>query len=95
MTRCDFDSVLLGTPIEQVLAEAGEPYSIRECGEGGCEYEYIERMSQDNILVYENHYYLRVVDGMVVSKRLKQETEPAYDLIYQADPNYPAYPNKW
>lgn len=91
VTRADFDGVVLLTPIDEVTACLGEPYSIR-CCDSGEEYEYIERVSQNNILVYENHYYFRVVNGQVVSKRFKQERDPPYDLIYQADPNYPAYP---
>ncbi len=38
-------------------------------------------------IIEENHYYLRVKNGRIVAKRLNQEIPPAYDLIYEADPN--------
>jgi hypothetical protein len=93
MTRESFDSITLGTSIEEVIEQSGEPYAIHSKGGGIEEYEYLERMvAQNNILVAENHYFLKVSQGKVVAKRLKREKQPAYDLIYQEDPNYPQYP---
>jgi hypothetical protein len=92
LSRLDYDCIVLGTPIGDVMATAGEPYSVHCLSQGGQEYEYIERLSIDRELIYENHYYLKVVNGQVVSKRIYQENRPAYDLMYQADPNYPNYP---
>ncbi len=91
MTRESFDSIELGTPITQVRQEMGEPYSIRKIGNAE-EYEYLERIDLAQELVAENHYFLKVVDGKVVSKKVKTERQPAYDMIYQEDPNYPSYP---
>lgn len=92
MSRLDYDCVVLGMPIEEVMARAGEPYSVRCLSHGEEEYEYIERLSMNSELVYENHYYFKVVNGQIVSKRIYQENRPAYDLMYEADPNYPSYP---
>lgn len=92
MTRPQYDCVMIGTPITEVMAISGEPYSVRSCGDGTEEYEYIERLSMNGELVYENHYFLTVANGEVVSKRIKQENRPAYDLMYDQDPNYPTYP---
>jgi len=92
MTRLDYNEVTLGTPIDEVTRRLGEPYAIHDRGHGIEEYEYIERVSMNNELVYENHYFLRVVNGQVVEKRTKEETRPPYDQLWQTDPNYPSYP---
>lgn len=89
MNRSEYETVMLGSSISEVVAELGPPYKIISLGEGGQEYEYIERLSMNGEFAYENHYYLKVVDGQVVSKRYSQENRPAYDLMYEADPNYP------
>ncbi|MBI2742701.1 MAG: hypothetical protein HYX48_02150 [Chlamydiales bacterium] len=94
MTRETFDSISLGTPISDVVAKAGEPYAIHSKGGGLEEYEYHERFAVDNQFVSEYHYFLKVSQGKVVSKRVTREKEPAYDLIYQEDPNYPYIPLK-
>ena len=92
MTYPEYDSIQLGISIEEMTASLGEPFSIHSCEGGGEEYEYIERISQNAELAYENHYLIKVVDGRVVSKRIRRDNRPGYDMIYQADPNYPTYP---
>lgn len=94
ITRQDYDSVLLGCSIYELIGCLGEPYAIHCLRYGGEEYEYIERFSMNSQLAYETHYYIRVVNGQIVSKRICQEMLPAYDLLYQVDPNYPRYPFK-
>jgi hypothetical protein len=88
MTRESFDEIQLGESITEVKAKAGKPYAIHRKGADKEEYEYIERMDMGGEIIYENHYYLMVIDGKVVRKRVKQERPPAYDLIYEDDPNY-------
>jgi len=92
MSRQQYDDVLLGASISDLMCLLGEPYSVRCLCDGVEEYQYIERVSQNDELAYENHYFIKVVNGQVVSKRMKVESRPAYDLIYEADPNYPNYP---
>ncbi len=89
MTQETFGTITLGTPISEVIAEVGDPYAIHSKGGGIQEYEYVERVGSENSLIYENHYFLKVSQGQVVSKRMTREKLPAYDLIYQEDPNYP------
>lgn len=91
MTPEAFYTISLGTPVSQVVAENGKPYAIHPRGGGIEEYEYIEKVQADEELVRENHYFLKVSHGIVVSKRMTSEKSPAYDLIYQEDPNYPQY----
>lgn len=93
VSRAEFECVLLGTSVSEMTACIGQPYAIHCICPSVEEYEYIERFSQDNMLAYENHYFFKVVNGQVVSKRMCREDRPAYDLLYQGDPNYPSYPN--
>lgn len=91
MTRESFDGINLGFSEQQLLDCAGAPYAVH-CICDGLEYEYVERLSADTELMSENHYFFRVVNGQVVSKYVKVERRPAYDLMYQQDPNYPTFP---
>ena len=93
MTYEEFDHVELGTSIATVQSEIGEPYAIHNKKGGAQEYEYIERIDTGTNVVAENHYFLIVQDGKVTGKYVKRERPPAYDLIYQDQPNYyPEYP---
>lgn len=91
MTQQTFDSVQVGTPINAVVQEHGEPCAI-ETKNGMEEYQYVERVTNGNRLMYENHFVLYVKGGVVVAKSSSQETVPAYDLMYQDDPNHNQYP---
>lgn len=90
--RLDYNRILLGTPASQVVQCYGEPYAVHEIDHETLEYEYIERVSMNNELVYENHYFLTIVNGQVVCKRFTEENRPPFDQMYEYDPNYPAYP---
>lgn len=92
MTYAEYDHVELGTSIATIKSEIGEPYAIHNKKNGAQEYEYIERIDTGNDLAAENHYFLIIQDGKVTGKYMKRERPPAYDLIYQDQPNYPAYP---
>jgi hypothetical protein len=87
MTRKNFDEVYPGEPVIEVQKKAGAPYAIRSQPNGTEEYEYIERIPLGTEVVEENHYYLVIKNGQVVSKRINRETPPAYDLIDDDDPN--------
>lgn len=91
-TRLDFNNIQLGMQASDVVNRYGEPYSVRELRGGALEYQYVERISMNQELVYENHYFLTIKDGKVVSKRFREENRPPFDQMYQADPNYPSYP---
>jgi len=91
MTQESFSTVQVGAPISHVVDTMGEPYSIQEKN-GVEEYTYIERVTAGNRLIYENHYTLFVQNGVVIGKTTKQEKVPAFNLIYQEDPNHNQYP---
>jgi hypothetical protein len=91
MTQDTFSDVQVGTPIQVVIDQNGEPYSI-DAKNGMDEYHYIERVTNGNRLIYETHFILYVRDGVVVGKTSSRETPPAYNMIYQDDPNHNQYP---
>ena len=94
MTMESFDQVQVGTPITNVIEKNGEPYTIHS-SHGSSEYKYVEKITSGNRLLYENHYTLFVQDGTVVGKTAIQERPPAFDLIYQDDPNHSQYPSSF
>jgi len=87
MTRHTYEDITVGSTISDVQAKVGSPYSIHKQADGTEEYEYIERIPLGTEVVEENRYYLVIKNGQVVSKRMNQQTPPAYDLIYDDDPN--------
>lgn len=92
ISRPEYDQIVLGTRVSDIVARVGEPYAIHTLCPGVQDYEYIERIASPGTLYYENHYFLRVVNGQVISKVIGTENRPAYDLMYQQDPNYASYP---
>ncbi|NGX39551.1 MAG: hypothetical protein KR126chlam1_00881 [Chlamydiae bacterium] len=92
MTKQNYVEVMLGMTVPEVTRIVGEPYAVHDLGDGVQEYQYIERFSMNNELLYETHYILTVVNGQVVNKRTCNEYRPPYDRMYQADPNYPSFP---
>ena len=88
MTNDSFDQIQTGTPITSIEQEYGKPYAVHSKGPGMKEYEYIERIDLGYNVVSENHYFIVVTDGKVVGKYTKREKPPAYNLIYQEDPNW-------
>lgn len=92
LTLEEYYGIRLGTRISDIADQLGEPYDVRDVGDRAQEYEFIERLSIGGELAYENHYFITVVNGQVVNKRLCRESRPAYDQIWQEDPNYPTYP---
>lgn len=92
MTYSDYDRVELGTSVATIQSEMGEPYAIHKKKGGLQEYEYVERIDGGTGVMAENHYFLIVQDGKVTGKYMRREGPPAYDLIYQEEPNYPTFP---
>jgi hypothetical protein len=91
MTLTSYDEIRVGEPIATVVEKNGDPYAV-DTKNGSTEYKYVEKVTSGNRLIYENHYTIYVKDGSVVGKTSVQERRPAYDLIYQDDPNHNQYP---
>ena len=92
MTHSDYDQVQIGTSAAALQEKIGKPYAIHAKEDGKQEYEYVERIDSGNNLIAENHYFLIIQNGKVVGKYMSRERPPAYDLIYQEEPNYPNFP---
>ena len=88
MTYETYEQIKIGTPVAKIRDEVGKPYAIHHKEDGTDEYEYIERIDAGTNLIAENHYFLIVKDGVVIGKYITRERLPAYDLIYQEEPNY-------
>lgn len=92
MNQVSFDDILIGMSVDDVEEMVGTPYSIRCQGSCSQEYEYIERIDAGakvanwNVITV-NHYFLIFCNGQVVAKRISKQRPPAYDLIYEDDPN--------
>ena len=87
MTHNDFYAIELGEPAQEVVNKYGEPYSIKKKNDGSQEYLYIERIPAGDDTAEQNNYTIVMKNGQVVSKRFKYEVPPAYDEIYDEDPN--------
>ncbi len=92
MTKVGYNAVEIGDKFDTIEGCAGRPYRI--CSKGGetYEYEYVEKIVfTDKTNVTVNHYYFIVSNGIIVGKRFKIERSPAYNMIYQEDPNIYSY----
>jgi hypothetical protein len=78
VTMDAFYEVDISSTREQVVACLGEPYAIHKMCDGSYEYEYIERIKIGARDAEERRYILVLRDGVVVSKRVKQSSPPAY-----------------
>ncbi len=93
MSRDVYDSIQVGMPIADVQSWAGEPRDIRSKGNEHEEYEYSERIKiipQPDHFSIENIYYIEVVHGIVAGKRMTTTRTPAYNILYQTQPNFAA-----
>lgn len=90
MTRHDYASVEVGSPIKKVETQFGPPYQVHSKGPSSEVYEYDERTSIGTRVVELRRYYLVVEDGKVVGKYMKVDFPPPYQQIYTDDP-YPNY----
>lgn len=91
-TRLDFNDIMLGTTLREVVNCYGDPYAVHEPECGGIAFEYIERISMNDELVYVNHYYLTFINDRLAAKCFREENRPAFDQMYQQNPNFPSYP---
>ncbi len=92
MTKVGYNNIEIGDKFDVIEECAGKPYRICSKGEDTYEYEYVEKIVfTDKTNVTVNHYYFIVSNGIVVGKRFKIERSPAYNMIYQEDPNIYSY----
>lgn len=91
MTDRSFCGIDMGVSIESVQCQVGDPYAICIREDGAEEHQYIERIDLGGGLVMEKQYFLVVKNNKVISKRLVRRVSPAYNLIYETEPNYSQY----
>lgn len=87
MTRSDYENITVGTPISEVEQKYGQPITIKKYKDGTQGYQYVERIMMGEETVQQNWYTIIVKNGQVISKKYNYKTPPAYDEIYEQDPN--------
>jgi len=83
MTKNDFDSIAIGTPIKEVRKIAGRPYRVKKIAANQRIYIYIERFRAPTGIRYDRHYLLDVVDGRVKDKSYYVEGQKTIEYILQ------------
>jgi hypothetical protein len=73
-----FYSVDFSSTEAQVIAALGKPYAVVKKEDGSIEYEYIERIKVGNRMSESRRYFIVMKDGLVISKRVQQSSQPAY-----------------
>lgn len=77
----DYEMIHVGSPIQQVQAICGDPYEIRDIGNGREEYHYIHRIDARHGSGRQIDYFLTVSKGLVISKKSK-EIKSSSDFNY-------------
>ena len=67
-------SVVVGAPVNEVMASLGKPYDVRKTPQGQ-EYRYIERLPISKGYTVHRHYIFMISDGHVVDKRYEEIVE--------------------
>lgn len=78
MSLHTFNDIELGESSAEVVSTVGEPYAIRQRGDGTVEYEYIERIKAGGRDLEDRHYVITLKDGKVVSKDVKYASPAPY-----------------
>lgn len=73
-----FYSVDFSSTEQEVVAALGKPYAVARKEDGTVEYEYIERIKVGGRMEESRRYFIIMKDGIVISKRVKQTSPPAY-----------------
>ena len=74
LTMDSFYDIPVGATKDEVIAKAGDPYTITKKEDGVEEYEYVERMTAGARLLQERRYIITLKNGTVVSKRVEQSS---------------------
>ena len=88
MSKEDYDSVTVGTSVADLESKVGRPDAIHSKGPDRQELEYIERIGMNTYYSIENKYFIEVMNGIVVGKRMLSRRSPAYEFMYQSEPNF-------
>lgn len=86
VTKESYEEVQVGDSLDKLKKDLGRPFDVVNKGGQIQEYEYIERVNMGQQMLYENHYFFVVSDGVIIEKRVYQEKPPAYQTIYTTDP---------
>lgn len=88
MNRDQYDNLQIGMSVQEVIERSGNPVETRVLSNGNIEYIYVEKIFMGSQIQAENHYIIVISGDKVVSKRTESRQPPAFDAIYQNDPNF-------
>jgi hypothetical protein len=74
MTMDSFSDVPIGATEQQLIKNMGSPYAIYKLDNGDLNYEYIERISANDRVIEERHYFFLIRNGKVESKSTDTRT---------------------
>ncbi len=81
-----YQDVSIGLTRSDLIELFGNPYEVRQKGPDAVEYEYIERVTAADRVLFLRHYFFLIQGGKVVAKRMANDKEVplddrnAYDL---------------
>ena len=75
MTKQTYESIQIGTSIEEVEELAGPPYDTSSGEDGKVYYRYLERIQTGPNQVCQETYLLTVTHGRVITKEKKGGTQ--------------------
>ena len=76
MTEDLFYEIEEGTPKEELIKKAGNPYSKKSLHNQDEEYEYVERIKEAERDIEIRRYYFIIKDGKIYCKKMKKEDMP-------------------
>ena len=74
-----YQDVSLGFTTNDLEERFGKPYATHNKSNGSVEYEYIERITTADRVLFFRHYFFVIQDGKVVSKRMVSDKEVPLD----------------
>ncbi|MBF8263039.1 MAG: hypothetical protein HW387_704 [Parachlamydiales bacterium] len=92
VTMSAFYDIPVGATKDEVIAKAGDPVSINKKDDGSVEYDYVERLKAGSRLLEERHYIIILKEGVVVSKRVEQNSPiPTQFNSYEMQTTFDSY----
>jgi hypothetical protein len=88
ISKKNFEAIPIGSTVHQLEEQVGKPDAIHSTGLNRQEFEYVERLELNPYYSIENRYFIEIMQGVVTAKRTLSRRSPAYDFMYQGEPNF-------
>jgi hypothetical protein len=74
LTMSAFYEIPVGSSREEVIMQAGDPYSIQKKEDGSEELVYVERITAGARFLQQHRYIITIKNGIVISKRVERKS---------------------